>query len=388
MASAKGQADAAKDLAKNNESVLHANEDAKLEAQTKTRQAIQDNERERQGLLQDIRDGHIDPEKFWTGDKNGNGSHSRILSGIGMILAGFNPTNKPNAAVEFLQHQMDQNIEAQKANLNSSQNLLRANLDHFHNIKDAVDMTRLQQNDYVEAQLKANANKAATPQAQAALQGAIAEIQRSSIQTATTLAARQALQNLVSGGQKAPGSIGHQLDLMESLGIPTKDWRDRYFSDLGNGQEAIAKGPVDPATRKEIVSMQKLDNAAKDLLRYSQTHTNLVSGTAEYNFGVTKALAFQQMIREGLLGTVFRESEKPLLEKFVKDNPAGALKSLQTQPQIRAILESNLNALNTLKRSVGLPVEQAQSSSEGEIKTNKQDNKQYKRQGNYYVPVR
>jgi len=92
-------------------------------------------------------------------------------------------------------------------------------------------------------------------------------------------------------------------------------------------------------------------------LKYSKTHANLVPGTAEYNHGVTKAMAVQQMVREGMLGTVFRESEKPLLEKFIAENPAGAMKSLSTQPQLKAILESNKMSLDTMKKAYGLPVQ-------------------------------
>ena len=77
---------------------------------------------------------------------------------------------------------------------------------------------------------------------------------------------------------------------------------------------------VKDADRATMVSRNGLNTAAQDLMNYSKSHTNIVPGTPEYNYGVGKSMALQQQVREGLLGTVFRESEKPLLEKFVNDN--------------------------------------------------------------------
>ena len=43
-------------------------------------------EQERQHIMSDINEGHINPEQYWTGDKDGNGGHSKIMAGIGMII--------------------------------------------------------------------------------------------------------------------------------------------------------------------------------------------------------------------------------------------------------------------------------------------------------------
>lgn len=316
-------------------------------------------EQERQAHMMDIKNGHIDPNKYWTGDANGNGSHSKIASAIGMILAGFNPTSQPNAAINFLKYQMDQNIEGQKTNLNSDQNLLAANLHQFGNLKDAADMTRLMQADIVHDQLMQAAGKAQSALAKSAAYQAAGDVKMTYAPLQQQFAMRRAMMNLAntggSSGDPSNTAAAEQMIAYARMTNPdmAKEMESRLIPGVG-----MAKKPVPPDAQKEILSHQNLQNSGNDLLNYSKKHSNLVPGTAEYNFGVTKAMAFQQQIREGLLGTVFRESEKPLLEKFVNENPAGALKAFSTQPKIRAILESNNNALNTIKQGYGLPVQQ------------------------------
>lgn len=330
------------------------------QAQTVAKAAYQEHynqlESERQAHIQDIQDGHIDPNKYWTGDSEGNGSHSKIAAGIGMILAGFNPTNAPNAAINFLKYQMDKNIESQRANLDSKNNLLRANLEQFHNLKDATDMTRIMQNDVMQNELAQASAKATNPMAKAAALQAQGALKMEAAPMFQQFAMRRAMMGMANNGSD-PSAVDHMLGYMRVVNPEmAKEMESRYIPVVG-----LASTPLSSDVRNQITSKQTLDGAAKDLMSYSQKHTNIVPGTPEYTFGVTKAMAFQQMVREGLLGTVFRESEKPLLEKFVKENPAGAFKAFKTQPQLKAIIESNALGLNTLKRSYGLPAQQQSS---------------------------
>lgn len=331
-----------------------------VKAQTTAMSAYKDQydalEKERQDHISDIQNGYIDPNKYWTGDANGNGSHSKIASAIGMIIAGFNPTSQPNAAANYLQKQMDMNIEAQKANLGAKQNLLASNLHQFGNLKDATDMTRVMQADVVHNELLSAAATAQSPMAKAAALQAAGDLKMQYAPIAQQVAMRQAMMKLASNGDPTDTAAAEQMIAYNRVTNPevAKEMESRLIPGMG-----MAKVPVPESARKEIIAKQNLNTAAEDLMSYSKQNTNLVPGTAEYNHGVTKAMAFQQMVREGLLGTVFRESEKPLLEKFVKENPAGALKSITTQPQLKAIMESNQLGLNSIKQAYGLPVSKA-----------------------------
>jgi len=315
-------------------------------------------ETERQNHIQDIKDGYIDPEQYWKGDSKGNGSHSKIAAGIGMILAGFNPAGGQNQAVQFLQKQMDMNLDAQKTNLNQKNNLLAENLRQFGNLKDATAMTKVMMTDALATQLDAAAAKNKGPMAQALAQQAKGQLMMSVAPQLQTFALRRAMISAANDPNEDPSDtskIEHLIGYSRLVNPEmAKEMESRLIPGVG-----LAKVPLTGQDREQILSHQKLQNAGDDLLQYSKTHSNIIPGTPEYTFGVTKAMAFQQMVREGLLGTVFRESEKPLLEKFVKENPAGAFKAFTTQPQLKAIMQSNQMSLNTLKSEKGLPIKQA-----------------------------
>lgn len=111
---------------------------------------------ERQDLLHDINNSHINPDKYWE-------NHSKVNAALGLILAGFNPSGNHNAASDFLNKQIDNSIKAQQADLDKKNNLLSANLRQFGNLKDAVDMTRVMQADIISNQLKMAAAKSTSP---------------------------------------------------------------------------------------------------------------------------------------------------------------------------------------------------------------------------------
>lgn len=315
-------------------------------------------EMERQNHMHDIQAGYINPDKYWTGYTLPNGEkvggHSKVASAIGIMLAGFNPSGRPNAALDMLEHQRNASIEAQKQNLASDHNLLAANLKQFGNLRDATEMTRVMMNDSLVQKMQQQAALSKDPLAQARAQQAIGVLRMDSAQKFRSVAMSQALMQMASNpnGTQSDGAVQQMLGMARATNPElAKSIESRYVPGMG-----LSSVPVPQAVREQLSSKHNLAQAGQDLLQYSRTHTNIVPGTAEYNFGVSKSLAFQQMVREGLLGTVFRESEKPLLEKFVNDNPAGAFKSITTDPKIRSVLESNAISLNTLKRDYGLPV--------------------------------
>lgn len=315
---------------------------AKSDAQAHYQQEYQSLDQERQHHIQDIRDGYIDPNKYWD-------NHSKVAAGIGMILAGFNPTNSPNAAVNFLKFQMEQNLNAQAKNLDSKNNLLQANMRQFGNLKDATEMTRLMQNDIVTQQLQSAAAKAQNPMAKAAALKAAGQLQMEAAPMFQQFAMKRALMGLSQTNN--PQAVDQMLGYLRVMNPEmAKEMEGRYVPGVG-----MASVPLTPEVRGKLVGMQELNTAANDLLGFVKTHTTLNPYSKEYAIGQQKALALQSMVREGKLGTVYREGEQPLLDKFVNSNPAGALKMIQTVPKLQELMHSNSMQMNTLKRSVGLP---------------------------------
>lgn len=377
---AKAEGDLGKEQAKIQADAAKASDDARTAFQDSYKETLN----ELHQHMQDVKEGQIDPDKYWTGDKDGNGSHSRIMTGIGMILAGFNPTSNPNAAIDYVKHQMDKNIEAQTKNLDSKQNLVRANLEQFHNLQEATNMARLQQADVVNHYLDQAAANAKTPMSKAAALMAKSKFAQDFIPLVRTQAMYGMMGRLQDQGPDAQGSAIAQMKMVDPE-------RAKLFSEAFVPAVGLSKSltTVPANVREQIVSQQKLANSATDVLNYVKTHTNIVPGTASYNEGVTKASILQQQIREGMLGTVFRESEKPLLNQFVNQNPAGFLKALNSEPKLRTILEANESQLNTLKSNYDLPTTHSAKapSSAGPVKG--KDGKMYQLDpsGKYYIPV-
>lgn len=379
MAGIYGARDAQMQLAQDNQKILAEQVQAQQNAKIAYQKQYDELEKERMAHMEDIKNAHIDPNKYWTGDKDGNGSHSKIASAIGMIIAGFNPTSAPNAAINFLKYQMDQNINAQQQNLNSKQNLLNANLRQFGNLKDATDMTRLMQADIVHNQLLEAANKANTPMAKASALAAAGQLKMEFAPLQQQFAMRRAMVGMANGGD--PKAAEQMLAYMRVTNPEmAKSMEARLVPGVG-----LATIPVPEKAREEIVNHNKLQTAANDLLAFTKKHTTLNPMSADYAVGEQKALQLQSMIREGMLGTVYREGEQPLLDKFVNSNPAGAMKLLQTQPKLKELLRSNESQVNALKQSYGLPVQHEQVSQE---LVKGKDGRMYRKVPGGYMPVK
>lgn len=325
-------------------------------------------EKERTDHLGDINNMHIDPDLYWK-------DHSKIASAIGMIIAGFNPTTKPNAAVDFLKYQMDRNIDAQKANLQSKHNLLAANLKQFGNAKDAIDMTRLMQSDVIVNSLSKAAAEARADSAKQAALIAKGKIQREFAPLQMDMAIRQSFNHLAQNPSADPNidimAANHMVNAYRGLGQldRAKEMESRIVPGVG-----VSTMSVSPDIRKELIGHQKLDVALKDLSNFVNTHTTLIPGTPDYVTGAQKSLDVQTLLRESKLNTVYREGEQPLLDKFIKSNPAGIMKNLVTIPQLKELYNSNIRASNILKEANGLRPSIIQQAHPYEGKTASDEN--------------
>lgn len=160
---------------------------------------------ERQALLKDIQDKHIDPNRFVANLDTG----SRIATAIGLIASGMGAgmAHQENAAVNFLHKQIDNDIKAQQAELGKKENLLSANMRQFGNMRDAMDMTRVMQSDILANQLKMEAAKQMGPMAKANLLKAAGELEMKSAPVLSQIAMRKTLMSGMSKGQVAPEAV-------------------------------------------------------------------------------------------------------------------------------------------------------------------------------------
>lgn len=313
-------------------------------------------EKERQAHMADIKNAHIDPEKYWNGDSKGNGSHSKIAAGIGMILAGFNPTTAPNAAVNFLKNQMEMNLDAQKQNLTSNQNLLAANLRQFGNLRDATEMTRLMQTDIVHNELMAAAAKAQTPMAKAAAMQAAGQLQMDSAPMFQNFAMRRAMMQLASSGTSGDPSNTSAYEQMiaykRAMGDHAGASADAQYLVSGVG---VAKKPVPEDIIQRIPEYKNTFNQINEALNFKKTHPGASWSIKDRAAADTLMSNLGNQIRVAEKMGVFKQSEAENMISMLGHSPADFMSSLQTDPKLKEMLRLKQGEYNNLLSTYGLP---------------------------------
>jgi len=160
---------------------------------------------ERESLMADIKNQHIDPNRF----VNNMSTSSKISTALGLIASGMGSAmaHQENLAAKFLTQQIDNDINAQKSELGKKENLLSANLRQFGNMRDAMDMTRVMQSDILGNQLKQAAAQQQSPMAKANLLKALGQLEIQSAPIVSQMAMRKTLLSGASKGQIAPESV-------------------------------------------------------------------------------------------------------------------------------------------------------------------------------------
>lgn len=127
---------------------------------------LKDFQAHQQQFMNDYANGQIDPNHYMesrsTGQKVGN-AIGLFLGGLGQGLIGGN-----NPAQDWINNQINRDIDAQKANLGKKKTLLEANQELFHDNILANNATRVNMNDIYDHKIQNEAAKLGTAQAKAA----------------------------------------------------------------------------------------------------------------------------------------------------------------------------------------------------------------------------
>jgi hypothetical protein len=154
-----------------------------------------------QGHKQDfqnyIANNPIDPKHY----VENMGSLNKVSTAIGLLLGGFsggfNHTGV-NPAADFLNKQIDRDIEGQRSRMDQQKTILGANEALYHDQVLANNATRINMNDLYDRQIQQNAQKLGTPAAKAAADAAHSDLALKNAgllqQTAIRGAALQAIQ--------------------------------------------------------------------------------------------------------------------------------------------------------------------------------------------------
>lgn len=193
--------------------------------------------KEHQVLVSDYAKGHINPNKFWE-DKSSLG---KISTGIGLILGGIGGglTGQQNPALAFLNQQIDRNIEAQKANLGKTGNLLSANMHMYGTLANAEAVTREQLKGILASKIAQQAVKQQGPIAQAQAHMAIGELTKNTAPIYQEIAQRQAMQKMLQGqmGQGGQSNPGASILMQQRMGVITPQQGEQAMKEAQKAQE-------------------------------------------------------------------------------------------------------------------------------------------------------
>ena len=113
---------------------------------------LADVDAQRQAFQNDVINAKIDPNRFVNNQSLGQ----RVMTTIGLMLGGIGSglAGQQNNALAYLNKQIDNDIDAQKADIGKKQNLLTANMQQFKDIRDAQAMTKAHMLDIAKLKLE------------------------------------------------------------------------------------------------------------------------------------------------------------------------------------------------------------------------------------------
>lgn len=226
---------------------------ASQEIQQKQNQEFDALKERRQHLSDDLANSHVDPQRYINSMSTGD----KIQSAIGLILGGISGGGNGNPAMDFLNKQIDRDIDAQRAELGKKENLLAANLHDFGNLKDAMDFTRINHNDIISYQMKAAAARQMGTMGSAELLKQAGILDYNSAQLQGQMAMRKTLlsQNKAGGSQVSPESKIRAL-------IPQGPEQDKHFKELAEAEKTIKTRDNLMSAFDKVAGMQTAGNRA------------------------------------------------------------------------------------------------------------------------------
>lgn len=161
-------------------------------------------ESEYNNAVKDLQGSRIDANRVWSSKSTGD----KVGAMVGMVLSGIGSgvTGQPNLAVQLLQKQIDNDIDAQKAEMGKKTNLVSMMFQKFGNVDAADAAARLYLGANLEAQLKSAAARAGTPEAMAKMNATLAGIHQNLLPLKMQLAQFQFSMSLMQQGGGLPGN--------------------------------------------------------------------------------------------------------------------------------------------------------------------------------------
>jgi hypothetical protein len=294
-------------------------------------------------LADDVRRGFVNPNHYWD-------NHSKFMTGLGLVLAGFNPTGNPNGALEFLQSNIQRDTQAQMANLGAKQDLLNHAYQMFGNAKSAAEFANAVKTDETANRLAQAAGKSQNAQQAAAFNMAAGQLKRQVSQQVLPLAARQAVMNSLQQGADPSDSLSQ----LRAFDKPFADSVESHlFPRATPGGGGTTDTPITPEARSKIAAQQNVLLKTQALQNFIDSNTvEGVLSPAHRGEGEALAAELAQFYRQGT-GASTSESEQKAIGTFIDQKPGGFLSAYMNDPKLHALAGSMQDSINTQKNQFG-----------------------------------
>lgn len=276
----------------------------------------------------------IDPQHYWNSKSTG----SKVASMIGLILggAGGGLMHQENPVLKMMNQEIDRDVDAQKAELGKTENLLAANMRQFGNLNDATKMTQIMQTDILAHQLGQIAAKTTDKMAQARLLQAQGQLLDAKLPGMQQLALNHSVNQMLSEAQGDPGKMEGAIEALRRVDPKrADDIASRYVPGMGltltpKGKDIVTelKASVDTATDglDELLKINKIQGKSLSLEDRAKAET-----IAQSLIGILRV----PMTGPGAMN----DGERKMLEKMVA-NPASIF-------SIDSVTKTRLNALKS-----------------------------------------
>lgn len=310
-------------------------------------------QKDRQALFADWQGGHIDPQHY----VNSMSTGKKIMQGIGLVLGGMGSgmSHQPNLAFDYLNKQIDHDIDAQKSTLQNKNNLLNANLAATGDLFQAAGITKMQTLDINAMHLKQIAANTTDPIQRAQLLTTSGQLDEKASQIQAQIAQREAL--MQTYGKDGEDNFQQRMRLLKVMGQDkfAEDTEKRHVPGVGNASREVPEDII-----KQINARNTLNEAVQDLQNFAKQNSGSINPAAMAQ-GRAKAALVQDMVRQASNSGVFKESEKDFMNRYVGEDPTQMFNKYRAGKGYEEVRRNNLLNLNDLKKSYGLPVSQGDS---------------------------
>jgi hypothetical protein len=342
--------------------------------------------KERQALVQEVNSGaqQLDPQRFIKNMSTGD----RVLTGIGLVLGGFGVADThgamPNLAAQFLQRNIDRDVENQRMQLGVKQNLLDYNLKQTGDLRLATDTTKLNTMDMIGMHLKQQAAAAQNPLQQAALLNQSGLIDQKAGELQAQIAQRKTFMQIgaqgAAGSEQSFQSQNNMLRMMGEEGDKLAKNREEHHVPGLAGQSSIPVSDKDQGAFQEMQNLGKTFQDAQNYLSQAGAVGHPLPGAAR-----SEGIALKNRIElsigklEGLNRFTHEEGER--YREMIPDLDGTHLTSAD-QAKLNTLSQELQNKMGTFKSGYGYnpnsqtPQEAAQQKATGnEVERLTKDNK-------------